>query len=77
MNVPIKYLPKHISKKDKKTIVNELKKSRKAYKKNNYYTRKHISSYKSKPSQHNLHVIEEKYNILLFQNGFAGLVYSK
>ena len=35
MNVPIKYLPKHISKKDKKTIVNELKKSRKAYKKNN------------------------------------------
>lgn len=26
---------------------------------------------------YNLHVIEEKYNILLFQNGFAGLVYSK
>ena len=56
MNVPIKYLPKHISKKDRKIIVNELKKSRKAYKKNNYYTRKHISSYKSKPSQHILHV---------------------
>jgi hypothetical protein len=26
---------------------------------------------------YNLHVLEEKYNILLFQNGFAGLVYSK
>ena len=26
---------------------------------------------------YNLHVIEEKYNILLFQNGFGGLVYSK
>lgn len=62
MNVPIKYLPKHISKKDKKTLVNELKKSRKAYKKNNYYTRKHISSYKSKPSQHILNV-KKIYNL--------------
>jgi hypothetical protein len=26
---------------------------------------------------YNLHVIEEKYNILLFQNGFGGLVYAK
>ena len=26
---------------------------------------------------YNLHVIEEKYNILLFQGGFAGLVYSR
>jgi hypothetical protein len=26
---------------------------------------------------YNLHVLEEKYNILLFQNGFAGLMYSK
>ena len=62
MNVPIKYLPKHISKKDKKTIVKELKKSRKAYKKQSYYTRKHISSYKSKPSQHIINV-KKLYNI--------------
>jgi hypothetical protein len=33
MNVPIKYLPKHINKKDKKMLSSELKKSRKAYKK--------------------------------------------
>ena len=62
MNVPIKYLPKHITKKDKKTISNELKKSRKAYKKNSYYTRKKISSYNSKPSQHILNV-KKIYNI--------------
>ena len=62
MNVPIKYLPKHITKKDKKTISNELKKSRKAYKKNKYITRKQISSYKSKPSQHILNV-KKLYNI--------------
>jgi hypothetical protein len=62
MNVPIKYLPKYITKKDKKIISNELKKSRKAYKKNSYITRKHISSYKSKPSQHILNV-KKLYNI--------------
>jgi hypothetical protein len=62
MNVPIKYLPKHITKKDKKTISYELKKSRKAYKKNKYITRKQISSYKSKPSQHILNV-KKLYNI--------------
>ena len=62
MNVPIKYLPKHLSKKDKKTLVNELKKSRKSYKKHNYYTRKHVASFKSKPSQHILNV-KKLYNI--------------
>jgi len=62
MNVPIKYLPKHITKKDKKIISHELKKSRKAYKKNKYITRKQISSYKSKPSQHILNV-KKLYNI--------------
>ena len=62
MNVPIKYLPKHITKKDKKIISNELRKSRKAYKKNKYITRKRISSYKSKPSQHILNV-KKLYNI--------------
>ena len=62
MNVPIKYLPKHITKKDKKTLISELKKSRKAYRKNSYYTRKRISSYKSKPSQHILNV-KKLYNV--------------
>lgn len=62
MNIPIKYLPKRISKKDKKIIVNELKKSRKAYKKHSYYTRKHVASYKSKTSQHILNV-KKIYNL--------------
>jgi hypothetical protein len=46
----------------RKIIANELKKSRKAYKKNNYYTRKSIDSYKSKPSHHILNV-KKIYNL--------------
>lgn len=52
MNVPVKYLPKRLTRKDKKKIASELKKSRKAYKKGKYITRKRVSSYKSKVSQH-------------------------
>jgi hypothetical protein len=62
MNVPIKYLPKHINKKDKKMLSSELKKSRKAYKKHSYITRKHIASYRSKPSKH-LYNVKKLYNI--------------
>lgn len=52
MNVPVKYIPKKLTKKDKKKVARELKKSRKAYKKGKYVTRKRVSSYKSKVSQH-------------------------
>ena len=52
MNVPIKYLPKKLTKKDKKILKKELKKSRKAYKKGKYVTRKKVESFKSKKSQH-------------------------
>jgi len=52
MNVPVKYIPKRLTKKDKKKIASELKKSRKAYKKGKYVTRKRVKSYKSKVSQH-------------------------
>ena len=52
MSVPIKYIPEKLSNKDKKAIKIELKKSRKAYKKNKYYTRKKVSSFTSKKSQH-------------------------
>lgn len=50
--VPLKYLPKRLTKKDKKTIRSELNKSRKAYKQKKYITRKKVKSYKSKPSKH-------------------------
>jgi len=52
MNVPIKYLPKKLTKKDKKILKKELKKSRKSYKIGKYITRKKVKSFKSKKSQH-------------------------
>jgi len=50
--VPIKYLPKKLTKKDKRKYSRELKKSRKAYKKGKYITRKTVKSYKPKVSKH-------------------------
>jgi hypothetical protein len=52
MKIPVRYLPKNLSKKDKKKQINMLLKSRKLYKKQNYYTRKQVTSYKSKTSNH-------------------------
>jgi hypothetical protein len=48
----MRYLPKGLTNKDKKTQLNMLLKSRKLYTKNKYYTRKKLSSYKNKPSNH-------------------------
>ena len=50
--VPIRYIPKNLTKSDKKRQRKELKKSRKAYKKGKYYTRKRVASFKSKTSPH-------------------------
>ena len=47
-NVPIKYVPIKLSNKDKEIVKAELEKSRKAYKKNKYYTRKKVKSFQSK-----------------------------
>jgi hypothetical protein len=52
MNIPIKYLPKRLSMKDRKRQLKQLKKSRNAYKKQIYITRSKVKSYKSKKSQH-------------------------
>ena len=38
--VPVRYVPKSLSKKSRKKQIKELKKSRKNYKKGKYYTRK-------------------------------------
>ena len=62
MNIPIKYLPKRLTRKDKKTQLKQLKKSQNAYKKHIYLTRKKLTSYKSKKSKHLLNV-EKIYNI--------------
>ena len=50
--VPIRYLPKSLSKRDKKKQISMLKKSQKLYKQHKYYTRKPLSSYKNKTSKH-------------------------
>jgi hypothetical protein len=52
LKVPIRYIPKNISKKDKQKQISMLVKSRKQYLQNKYYTRKNISSYKNKKSNH-------------------------
>jgi hypothetical protein len=48
----LRYLPRNLSKKDRKTQKNMLLKSRFFYKKNKYYSRKPLKSFKSKKSQH-------------------------
>ena len=62
MNVPLKYLPKRLTKKDKKKQAKQLKKSKAAYKKGIYIHRKPVKSFKSKKSQHILNA-ERIYNI--------------
>lgn len=50
--IPIRYLPKKLNKSDKKKQISMLTKSRKLYKKHQYYTRKKVKSFTSKPSNH-------------------------
>ena len=50
--VPQHYVPKHLSRKEKKRQKRELAKSRRAYKKGKYHTRKKVKGYKSKRSRH-------------------------
>jgi hypothetical protein len=49
---PMRYLPKNLTKADKKKQFNMLIKSKKLYKKHKYFTRKNVDSYKHKKSQH-------------------------
>lgn len=50
--LPIRYLPKQLTKKDKKKQFKMIMKSQNLYKKNKYYTRKNVSSYKNQKSKH-------------------------
>ena len=50
--VPMRYLPKNLTRKDKKTQAQMLKKSRRLYKKGTYFTRKPLASFKSHVSPH-------------------------
>ena len=50
--VPIRYLPKRLTKKDRVAQLKMLAKSRKMYKEGKYYTRKKVPSFQSKESKH-------------------------
>ena len=49
---PKKYVPKSLTRRDAEKYAKELSRSRKAYKKGKYVTRKKVSSYKHKTSKH-------------------------
>ena len=59
---PMRYLPKNLTKKDKKTQIKMLMKSKKLYKTNKYFTRQKVLSYKNKKSKHLLNALKI-YNI--------------
>jgi hypothetical protein len=50
--VPLRYVPKALTRKDRKRQVQMLLKSRKMYLQNKYYTRKRVASYRNRPSKH-------------------------
>ena len=52
VKVPLRYLPVRLTRKDKQKQARMLLKSRKLYKKHQYFTRKKVASFKSKPSPH-------------------------
>ena len=49
---PMRYLPKELSRKDKRKQLTMLLKSKKQYKLGKYYTRNKVPSYKHKISKH-------------------------
>ena len=61
-SVTLRYLPKRLSRKDKKTQLRMLQKSRKMYKKGVYYTRKPVKSFTTKTSKHIL-AARKMYNL--------------
>ena len=57
-----RYVPKQLTRKDRKRQMNMLQKSRRLYKKHQYYSRKKVPSFHSKKSKHILHA-EKIYGI--------------
>jgi len=52
IRVPLRYLPRTLTRADRRTQYNRLHRSQKLYKKHTYYTRPPIKSFQSKPSNH-------------------------
>lgn len=52
MNIPVRYIPKTLSKKDYKTQKRNINKSRKLYKNHTYFIRPKVKTFKSRKSNH-------------------------
>ena len=52
MKINLRYVPKKLTKRDQKKQANMILKSRKNYKRGHFYTRKKVSTFVSKKSQH-------------------------
>lgn len=60
--VPVRYVPIHLTRKDKKRQMKYLNKSRDEYKKGKYFTRPKIKSFKSRRSNHTAR-LQQLYNV--------------
>lgn len=60
--IPMRYLPKSLNSKDKKTQLDNLKKSRNLYKKGIYYNRPSVKSFTKKKSNH-IEKAKKLYNV--------------
>lgn len=52
MSIPLRYIPKSLTRKDKKKQKKSIMKSRSLYKRGKYIVRSKVSSFRSKPSNH-------------------------
>jgi hypothetical protein len=68
MKIPLRYLPNKLSKKDRRKQIDMLLTSKKMYRKQRYFTRKPVSSFKTKPSKH----VEDAKKIYGVQNVVPG-----
>ena len=55
VKVPIRYVPRTLKQKDQRSQIKMIIKSRKAYQKGKYVTRKKVPSFKNRPSNHITH----------------------
>ena len=62
VTVTLRYLPKRLSRRDKKKQLGMIQKSRRMYKKGVYYTRKPVKSFSTKTSKHIL-AARKMYNV--------------
>jgi len=52
MNIPQRYIPKTLKRKDREKQLRNIRKSRKLYKKGKYFSRPPLASFRSHPSSH-------------------------